>query len=280
MKKHILQVLLLLLASVATAQETGTYLPANFLCDSIEVSTIDSNAALNAFSLVDSIYKKLPADSIGTGLLMDKSLGIIDCTKYKGDSTLDDTCHYASLLQLHSSVYWAYLDTTERPIYVAQYDSIAQLYRDSGYVPIGLILAPYNRVKDNAVEDTLLILNGIQVEQNVPWRGHPFEEGNVYAAAALSFFTDTGAVKFILPTALIYNSTGETIQSLEADFDDGNGFVPLGADGVVPIDYVSESGKKIILIRVFLPGGRVKLLKFEFGSKIKKDIGDGHNHML
>ncbi|MCC6683734.1 MAG: hypothetical protein IT247_01560 [Bacteroidia bacterium] len=238
MKKSIFVFILLCLGKVGMWQQIN--LPENFLNDSLTLEWNDS-VTENPMLLVDSVFKLIHPDSISTGILIDKSIVVSSYEKYKGDSLADDTCTYQTLLQLYGSLYWGNTDTSVQLPYVADYDSIAQLYIDSGYAPIGLVMVPYNKTKSNAFTDSLLVVDGIQVQQNSPWRGNPFEVQTIFASSAILTEYDSSLVKFILPEELIANTTGESIVRMEANFDDGNGFVPLTVNGEVTIDYVSPT---------------------------------------
>ncbi|MBX7204197.1 MAG: hypothetical protein K1X81_02125 [Bacteroidia bacterium] len=138
MKKILLFIILFGLCHTGFAQQ-DFYFPENFLNDTLTARIVDSITD-DPIVMIDSVFKLIHKDSVDTDILIEKSLVNAAYMDFKGDSIHDDTCDYGTLLQLYGALYWGSTDTNQRLPYVTDYDSIAQLYRDSGYVPIGIVL--------------------------------------------------------------------------------------------------------------------------------------------
>jgi hypothetical protein len=121
-------------------------------------------------------------------------------------------------------------------------------------VPIGVINLKYNLIKEYAFEENLL-----DYYDEYFWDGSnlselPYTEGRNFMASVLINKVQSLSHTFILDENLFFTETGEQIQYLNIDFDDGNGDVMLYPNDEYNVTY-SSYGEKIIRVEAHFVNG-------------------------
>ena len=126
--------------------------------------------------MIDSMFGSLDFTEVSSGLLMDRTIHFVDYTRYDGTLSDSNQVDYRTFLSLYASLYSAPLDTSQRPLPdLPSYKATAAAIQDNGEVPVGALLMEYQRIDSLALEDSLLTLDGIQL-QDVP--GRPYRRAS------------------------------------------------------------------------------------------------------
>jgi len=231
MKHFILMTVTFFMASLNVgAVEDTTYT----VGDSAQVQVIDS-VETNPGLMVDSTFRTLDPLYLSTNLLADKSLGFIDYSSYHGHLADSNRMDYSKLLRLNGAMLMAIHDTgyqVQHPDtlkhWMGHYDSL-------GYRPFALLNFQYNTFKDSVLANNLIQKNGIQLE-DVPGRSeNPYLTKRLFAGAFRTQQFQGPEYDFIIPSELFMSNTGETLDSLLVDFDDGNGFQEIALDSAYTV---------------------------------------------
>jgi len=116
-------------------------------------------------------------------------------------------------------------------------------------IPIGVINLKYNLIKSNAFADNLLSYHDDYFWDGSNLSETPYTQNRSFMASVLIDTLKSLSQTFVLDENLFFTETGEQIQTLSIDFDDGNGYVTLYPGDEYGVEY-SSYGEKIIKIEV------------------------------
>jgi len=122
-----------------------------------------------------------------------------------------------------------------------------------GTFPVAILDVRYDRLRPDAIDTGALVVRG---DRLAPGRGEALRQARAFAAAALPGRTyHGGRVEFRIDRN-DYLTNGSLPNRIEADFDDGAGFVALPFGRAHEVRYASE-GRKAVTLRATFEGGEV-----------------------
>jgi hypothetical protein len=129
---------------------------------------------------------------------------------------------------------------------------------NSTAIPIALLLGQYAQIKDDAYSNNLLNFNNSNHKiYDVANRSQsPYQTEYLFAAAPLKSYDIPSTVSFVFNTNLVWANTGLSINQLQVNFDNGNGFVTLPANSPVSVSF-TDSGFKRFTIKATLSNSQV-----------------------
>lgn len=230
-----------------------------FLCIALglqaqDVELIDSNQYehVSYKTMVDSCLKNVNLDAVPYGILLEKAFAIQDIAGFSGDISTCDTAMHFAWRRAYGCIRRAFVDSTQA------YDSLGvllplmQTELDSGRVPVSMLYYHYGRIKENAIDDSLLEQNGIEL-RDVPGRSEsPFEEAACFIAAPAVDEVELDAdstVRFVFPESLITSNDTRSIDHLEVDFGDGEGYKTIPVDGSTDV-YFGDQTDAVVKLRL------------------------------
>jgi hypothetical protein len=213
--------------------------------------TIFSQEEMTIEQIREFTFGNLNKNEITTGILMNSVIPIVDFRKYNGNNL--DTIDYESWQQLLISLDNGNITNNSIIDNYLRIDSISNTYIQNNIIPLGLIDIQYNIIKDNAIEDNLLqILNG-QVLDIYPRNSSPYLILQCFSLCptTIQFETDSKNISYKFPDNLIISNTNRILQTIEIDFDDGNGYRTIQQNGLYSINY-EEFGYKNIKTKILI----------------------------
>ena len=177
-------------------------------------------------------------DSLKTNYFINKAMLTADPLLYNGVVHDSNWVNHFEWKMLYGSLLRAAMDTTQNPYPLDTIGAHIESYLALGKIPLLYMAMHYDRIKDSAFADSLLELDGMQL-RDVPGReDDPFEQKILFAAAPGQVFADTNVVIFVLPEEFYITDTDKSIRAVEADFDNGQGWIELtpGVEEVVTYD--------------------------------------------
>jgi hypothetical protein len=230
----------------------------------VGISTLAlSGAARAAAGPIESglarTFEGLPADKIETGILYDRVLPLSRIYEHDG-SARSAPASLREWRQIYLEMRNASLREPAWPRIEDVLSKGADLVR-AGVVPIAVMDIEYDRIREDA-----LATGALEIENGrlVIGEGDPFVSRRVFAAAPLRERTYHGeGVVFRLNRSDYFSNDAVTPQLLEADFDDGRGFVGLSFDEGRTVRY-DRPGSKSISLRVRFPDGTERVASFPF----------------
>lgn len=136
---------------------------------------------------------------------------------------------------VHNMLAYAYLDTIN-PLRQDSMWEYIDFYKSTDLVAIGSILYTYDRFRDNVIEDSLIYYDGERFQHHPSAGSSPFMRDTVVITSTIYDKALGDTIKFYIPSDLYYTNM-DTVVSVELDFSDGGGYVPVNFDNVIPIVY-------------------------------------------
>jgi hypothetical protein len=133
-----------------------------FTINGMFVERTDSIDAMTGSQIIDTALSLLPFDSLSTGLLVEHCELYGNYNHLNGDSLSDSNyTDYKSHLNAYHLVFQSALDTNALPVpHPDSFHRVVQFYLDSGLIPISLFNYELERIKPNALTDSILVWDG------------------------------------------------------------------------------------------------------------------------
>jgi len=213
----------------------------------IDTVSFDTLPHVNLERKADTVFSTLNYSKITTGILVDKVFPFCDARSFTGDTTkdsiqfagtvriLDAYLHFASFSQNHV----LHPDTLSKRIN-------GDLARE--VIPIPILRAEYNIIRDSAFIDSQIVMNNEQLYDRTDGTHSPYYQNTSFAAMPAVGISSRKVTYFRIDTSVYYSrSTTDTLKEISVDFGDGNGFVYVGMDTVIPIEYDTD-GKRLVRV--------------------------------
>jgi hypothetical protein len=211
-----------------------------------------------------AIFEHLNPDSIPTGILLDKSYPTSHILEFDGsDSTeITDTMIMTKKEwnKIYSELLMAYVDSVTIPTLGDIQDTLNEFDKQQ-MVPIYIVNMEYNRIKDNAFDDSLLVFTTDQLYDVPNPPESPYLTSRYFSALALPLNLDRDDFIFKLDSSIYISNTDDTIQSIDIDFGNNLLFTDLNLNSEIFI-YRSELGSNAKLT-VHLQEDSILVCKFE-----------------
>ena len=190
----------------------------------------------------DSVFQNLNKKPVTTGILYDRVYPYAMLHVF--NTAYFDTSNLQHFRQAYYELYNAKYNKTDLKKPQAVDKEIAVI-KQTGKVPIGIINFEFNQIDTNAIEDNLLEnRNGIYYDVANRVRS-PYWKKQISIMSPLVNSTEGLQINFQTSSNLYLQNTGNTIQSLKANFNNGNGLINIGLNNTITVTYPSY-GKKII----------------------------------
>jgi len=193
------------------------------------------------FRKMDQIFQ-IPSQKITTGVLLNRA-PLIDMKNYYLQQELDSvkSCHPMDWLVLYYTLYAAHLNPRTFGYNINIYKEYPKQVSQNETVPLGVILYNYNKIRDNAVEAGLVVVDSMQqaLIDISGARNTPLETGCALAFSALTDSLEAGSYTFVLPESLLVSNQISAIDALSINFGDGQGFIPVSPNNSLSIRYNS-----------------------------------------
>jgi hypothetical protein len=200
----------------------------------------------------ENFYNSLDTTKIETGLLYNRAMPYTNIHNFTGenDTATTNGDHWT---QLYFELLNSQHSTPELSKILDLCDSIgSDTLRNR--IPIGVINVKYNLIKDNALEDSLLVIRDSTLWDGPNTSESPYTTNRCFAASALSSGCPTSEMTFFINDKYKFENTGEEIMYYKIDFDDGNGSIIMSSNDEYVINY-SQPGVKNIQLNAILSNG-------------------------
>ncbi|MBX7205315.1 MAG: hypothetical protein K1X81_07805 [Bacteroidia bacterium] len=201
--------------------------------------------------MVDSCLANLNVDSIPTGLLLEKAFQTADPGYFTGFLTDSNVADHFTWRCLYGTMRRAFMDTTLAfdSLGIAM-DTIQHHYLDSGIIPISVLNYQYATIKENALEEGMLYFNGIQLYDDTGRTESPYETHTCFVAATGVADPGSDEVIFALPAYLYTSNDTRTVDYIEIDFADGEGWQNGHWGDIFSVDYNTTDTDYVIKLRL------------------------------
>ncbi len=241
----------------------------------ITITTIVLLFAFNLFaqeiSLAEEVkqhYSELDTSKITTGILYDRVLPFSGIENFDGKTQVE-VCSQAQWKQ----IYFELQNATQRDT-AGQHDlgfifGRKNQFTNGKLIPIYIANYQYNKIKENAVEDELLLMSGDKIVENPDKSQSPYEQKRVFVATPYMNHTYYGEnFEFMLNGNYLYTNTGEEFVEIFANFNDGMGEREIEQGDRISISY-AETGIKTISIKAITNTEDTLTTNFSFDVRAK-----------
>ncbi|HEU5366051.1 MAG TPA: hypothetical protein VFU62_10985 [Hanamia sp.] len=220
------------------------------LCSSTSKAQIDTSTIEGLYQYIFNILDK---NQIPTHYLGEYGAPIITMGKYNGLLTDSNTVDINVWRTLYWQIASAYVGTgTNSFTAITNVNSnIKPLVADTLPIPVPLLFAKYNSVRSDAFSLNLLQVVNNQVKDVAGRQQSPYLQNNLFAAAPVKAYTNTGTANFIFKPNLFYTNGTATISSISIDFADGAGYHPVTLNNAITVNY-TDTGVKQLKIKLVL----------------------------
>ena len=201
-------------------------------------------------------FQNMDMNQVNTGILKERGFPVFDMDFFNGQ-TLTDT----NRLDVNRFG-WIYMqlmlgnvnDNSNLPdpqVYMNQYIND---YTGTGNIPIAIANYRYNYIKSTAIDQNLVYVNNGKMYDTPNRTNSPYGEATLFAATTLALRSNKANTSFSVPSNLYLTNQTATLQTLQVDLDDGQGYRTISLGQNFSTQY-SSNGVKTIKIKATLIDG-------------------------
>ncbi|HZW78799.1 MAG TPA: T9SS type A sorting domain-containing protein [Flavobacteriaceae bacterium] len=231
--------------------------------------------SVQAQSVLDTIraniqtkIANLNTSQINTGILYDRTLPLANLQNYgflEGATLLSE--YIPNTSSLH---YFQALEDLNHTDYQNRFPDAETTYNNNiattGYINIGIINTDLNMFRDDAVDIGTLLIQGqdslLYNNPNSSLSAYKTYQ-NSFIATPLKNFSGAAQPKFKFDEDFWLETAQYGITQLQADFDDGNGFVTVTKNQLITVVY-STFGEKQLKFKATFSNNKVKTVQVAF----------------
>ena len=207
------------------------------------------NGALNPALKLDQLDQM----DITTGNLINRSFLFANHTKFYKDVV--DTNNYGGWKQLYLEIYNAYYNNSILPSLTSIKNDVKQQTANE-IIPLLIMDLEYNRIKDSALVDSLLVIEDGIFKDVLQRTESPYETQRIVTFTPATDIIYKKETTFLLSKAFFYTNQTSDPNSIEIDFDDGLGYRAINWETTYAINY-SNVNSKTLSIKINYGNGNI-----------------------
>ena len=150
------------------------------------------------------------------------------------------------------------------------YAAVINRQSDAEPIPFLVLAHRYDKLKDNATEAGLTQMLGNQLEDGPNLTVSPYVQDTVFVATIARREAKQQTVEFTFDPTLSLGNLAQSIESVEADFGNDNGFSKILPYSITSVEY-TKPGYKTLQLRINLTNGTTLGSRFVLLVKSKDD---------
>lgn len=201
---------------------------------------------------IDTKLQLLDKNYITTDILYDRVFPLANLVEFNQGS--NDTSHVNHFYQTYGELQRADYNNRWVPIQTFKANMETETL-----IPIGIINVDFEYLDEDAISDNLLEIQGQDsLLLDVPNRPRsPYLKTKAIVISTLETDTKSKTVNFILDNSFNIQASNITIQSLQADFDNGQGYQSLSLSGQKSVAF-NRTGLHHLKFKVTFSNGSIK----------------------
>lgn len=195
-------------------------------------------------SSTDSVFKHLNKQHISTGILIDKVHSWSNIQLYDG---LNDTiCTPGKWRQMYHDMYNASM-TQPTISHIKDLNASVRDFKkaNNDAIPILIMNFNYNKFKDNAFTDSLVIIENYKLYDAPNRTEIPYLDKRFFASTVFIDKLGSNQVRFYVGKDFYFTNDNAQPLSVEIDFDDGNGYRTIAWGSITSINYPNINNKHL-----------------------------------
>ena len=191
-----------------------------------------------------------------TGLLYDRVVPFANLPAFNSRRNPNvDTIDASIFLQGYFELYNAAIVPTGRPPYTVN-ELRNMTTKDTNLVNIGIIHYRYNVIDSGVAVQKLYFDEDSVLREDKSIEASLFVEDTIFLASPLVDRVEKGMLYYKVAGSNLFNNTGDEIEKITIDFDDGRGFRNVHVDEIISVNY-PDTGTHTLHFRIYLPNNRV-----------------------
>lgn len=169
----------------------------------------------------------------------------------------------------YDAMYWSHVIPSQNlphanEIFEQAWENYNKSFSDDDFytVPIGILDFSYERLRDDAISSGFVRANNNGDLSHIPGRGNPFQSQQLFAAAALVDTVDSDTIHWELDNFYVKGNNPASLNMLEIDFDDGQGYTRVRIGSTYSIGY-AHPGDIRLKLKASYSDGKVKYAYFK-----------------
>lgn len=231
-------------------------------------------------SMIDSVFSEIDTADISTGLLIERSIPMLEINNFNGSDT-SVACDTYSWLQIYKQLYLAHFNLSEFNFSDTLENKYPKKVLEYETIEIGMIFYDYNKFHHDALNNGLIELDSInnKILDLSGSNESPFDTSTCFAIAPFSIEIEAGTYNFYINPNLIVSNITDSFDEIYIDFHQGRGYETVTVGSTMVVSY-STPGEKIISMKVvvqdktYYPEGSIDVNQSGGGgSVIRPDFG-------
>ena len=219
-------------------------------------STAFSQTGPSFTRLFDSLFANISMADATTGLLYDRVVPFANLPAFNSNRNPNvDTIDASIFLQGYFELYNAAIDPAERPLHTVN-ELRNMIPKDTNLINIGIVHYRYNTIDSGVAVQKLYFDEDSVLREDKSIEASLFVEDTIFLASPLVDRVEKGMLYYKVAGSNLFNNTGDEIEKITIDFDDGRGFRNVHVDEIISVNY-PDTGTHILHFRIFLPGNRI-----------------------
>jgi len=211
---------------------------------------------------MQAIFQHVDKTQVPTGLLADYGMPLADLSAFPG--TLNSS-NYVDLLTwrlVYAALYTSQVNGNASLASLEAINSLVEVPEnllsaqspDHSPVRIPILHYRYNALREDAVDQRLMRVENNQIYDVAGRTQSPYLARTVFAACPSVAYDEDGVVDFRLAQDLFYTNLGGTVSSVQVDFGDGQGYVPVAWNTTRRVTYPA-TGEKTVRVKLSYADG-------------------------
>ncbi len=209
-------------------------------------------------SLMDNTFQNLEKNRIPHGILIDFGMEFAHVPAYNGTLTDSTYINKRVLKEIYNTLLMSRVTMASSGFVTSEdFDTNWKTNRSKNYIALSGLFFKYSRFDANAYPSKIQFGNNQFSDKYVggTWQD-PYETLQTFALTTPIEVFDGLNFNIKVPQSIFYSNAATSINRLEIDFDNGNGYQQVNFDQEVAVSYTS-AGNKIWKYKLVLTNGQL-----------------------
>ncbi|MBP2834260.1 hypothetical protein J8281_18875, partial [Aquimarina sp. U1-2] len=194
---------------------------------------------------MDNTFQPLEKHRVPHGILLDFGMEFTHVPAYNGTLTDTTFINKRVLKEIYNTLLMSRITTTSTGFVTSEdFNTNWRNNRSSNYIALSGLFFNYSRFNQNAYPNKLNYVNNKFDDKyiNGVWQ-NPYETLKTFAIATPIDVYDGLNFNVKVPQSIFYSNASSSINRLEIDFADGNGYRQVGFNQEVSVNYTTAGNK-------------------------------------
>lgn len=189
---------------------------------------------------MNTTFGNLDKNRVPHGILLDYGMEFTNVPAYNGTLTDSTYCDMTAVSQIYKTMLTSRIkDVSAGFVTPTDYETLWKNNRSTNHVTIGGLYFKYSQIADNAVTNNkITVTNGVVYDKFISgvWQ-NPYQEFQTFAMTPAIKKYEGLSMQVRIPSAVFFSNYQNLVQSIQIDFDNGQGYVTVPFDQDFAVNY-------------------------------------------